>query len=529
MTDVFTDCQRTLPALLLRQADRYADRTCLVTEVGTFTFSEMPSLAARYGALLEDNGVRRGDRVVVVSENRLEMLALFLGCAWSGAIFVPVNTASKGRQLEHVIGNAEPTILALENVLRGQLETLEHVPPSLQRLWIIDEDTRHQERWREIPVTRMPVPTRAASLLPPDPADTLAVLYTSGTTGPSKGVECPQAQFTYWGEVVGGFLSVTSADTLYTCLPLFHTNALNGFVQALVHGARFVLGPRFSASRFWERLADAEATVTYLLGAMVSILVAREESPLDRKHTVTRALAPATPAELWDTVRHRFGIQIIEGHGMTETNGVIGPRDGEQRPGYMGRTMEGFHARIVGEAGEDVPPGTVGELLVSSDDPLAFASRYWRDEEATRAAWVNGWFHTGDRVLADTDGYYRFLDRAKDVIRRRGENISAWEVEQVLILHPSVAAAAAIGVPSPLGEDDVMACVVVQDGFQLDPADLITFCHTRLAYFAVPRYIEILDELPMTENGKAKKYALRERGVGPTTWDRERAGLILPR
>jgi crotonobetaine/carnitine-CoA ligase len=195
----------------------------------------------------------------------------------------------------------------------------------------------------------------------------------------------------------------------------------------------------------------------------------------------------------------------------------------------MGRIMEGFHARVVDERGVDVPPETAGELLVSSDEPLAFASGYWRNEDATQSSWLDGWFRTGDRVIVDIDGYFRFLDRTKDAIRRRGENVSAWEVEQVLLLHPSVATAAVIGVPSALGEEDVMACVVARDGEYPDPRELVLFSSARLAYFAVPRYIEYFAELPLTESGKVMKYALRERGVTSSTWDRESAGVIVPR
>jgi crotonobetaine/carnitine-CoA ligase len=530
VTGVFVDCARTLPALLERQAATYGTKDCLITEDGTFSFAELPVMAAQAAALLHDHGVRPGDRVATISENRLEVLQLFLGCAWGGAIFVPINTASKGMQLEHVLRDADPRILVTEVDLLQRLDTVELAPGSLERVWTIARgDDPSSSAWRDRPVTPLPNSTAVAPLEPPAPSDTVAILYTSGTTGPSKGVECPHAQFTYWGEIVGGrFLGVSAEDVLFTCLPLFHTNALNAFVQALVGGARFSLGSRFSASRYWETLARSEATVTYLLGAMVSILCARDPGPHDRAHSVTRALAPATPADLWETMRDRFGIQVIEGHGMTETNGVIGPRDGEQRPGYMGRATAGFRVRVVDDDGRDVEPGVAGELLVSADEPTAFASRYWRNEEATRAAWVDGWFYTGDRVVADSDGYVRFLDRAKDAIRRRGENISAWEVEQVLLLHPAIAEAAAIGVPSPLGEDDVMACLVVRDGLVPPaPAELIEFCRSRLAYFAIPRYIEFLGELPLTENGKVKKYALRARGPQDTTWDREAAGIIV--
>lgn len=531
MSGIFSNRPRTLPALLERQADAYGQKECLVTRQGTFSFAELPSMAARYAAMLHDHGVRPGDRVATISENRLEVLQLFLGCAWGGAIFVPVNTASKGLQLEHVLRDADPRVLVVESDLLQRLDTVERSPGSLERVWALagDDGDPLPTLWRDRPIARLPEGARAATLDPPAPSDTVAILYTSGTTGPSKGVECPHAQFTYWGEIVGGrFLGVSPDDVLFTCLPLFHTNALNAFVQALVGGATFSLGSRFSATRFWETLATSNATITYLLGAMVSILCARDPGPHDRAHRVTRALAPATPAELWETMRERFGIHVVEGHGMTETNGVIGPLDGEQRPGYMGRVTPGFKARVVDDDGRVVEPGVAGELLVSADEPTAFASRYWRNEKATHAAWVDGWFHTGDRVVADSDGYFKFQDRAKDAIRRRGENISAWEVEQVLLLHPAIAEAAAIGVPSPLGEDDVMACVVARDSSDPPvPAELIEFCRSRLAYFAIPRYVEFFDQLPLTENGKVKKYALRARGPQPATWDREAAGIVV--
>jgi crotonobetaine/carnitine-CoA ligase len=360
------------------------------------------------------------------------------------------------------------------------------------------------------------------------PSDTLAILYTSGTTGPPKGVVCPHAQFWWWGQNTGDALGITEGDVLFTCLPLFHTNALNTVVQALVHGACLVIGDRFSASGFWQTLRDADASVTYILGAMASILAAREPGPLDREHRVRVALSPATSPQLWDVFRDRFGVTIVEGHGMTETNLAVGPRDGEQRPGWMGRSMPGFQAKVVDAEDVEVAPGVPGELVVRADEPFAFASGYWRLPDATVESWRNLWFHTGDRVVADAAGWFRFLDRLKDVIRRRGENVSAWEVEQVLTAHPDVVAAAAVPVPSPLGEDDVMAFVVCSDPAP-SPDELTAWADERLPYFAVPRYIDYLAELPLTENGKIRKYVLRERGVSESAWDREKDGVPRPR
>jgi crotonobetaine/carnitine-CoA ligase len=347
------------------------------------------------------------------------------------------------------------------------------------------------------------------------------MLYTSGTTGPSKGVLCPHAQWYWWAVKAGEILGVREGDVLYTCLPVFHTNALSTFAQALLHGATFVPGERFSASRFWQRLSDSGATITYLLGAMVYILAKRPPEEYV-EHTTRVALAPATSAELCVEFRQRFGIRIVDAWGSTETNAVIASSVGDAPPGSMGGVVDGFDARAVDEDDEEVPRGTPGELVVRSDLPFAFATGYHGLPEKTVDAWRNLWFHTGDRVVCDEDGWFWFVDRLKDSIRRRGENISSYEVEAVLSAHPDVAAAAVVPVPADVGEDEVLACVVPRDGVRLDPAELVAFCEPRLAAFAVPRYVELVDELPLTANGKVEKFRLRERGVTATTWDRGR-------
>lgn len=519
--------ERTLPNLLERAAAEYGADPSLTVGNVRLSFVEIRQVAAGYAGALAESGVGPGERIGVMAENRWELLALWLGCAWHGSLFVPINTASRGRQLEHVLRDAAPKVLAVEPGPDGRLSELAQLPNELEQIWAIEPLDALPPPG--IDVVSFPEPSAPIPPATVAPGDTTAILYTSGTTGPSKGVMCPHAQFTWWGQNVGDWLGLTPDDTAYTCLPLFHTNALNGFVQALMHGAHYVVGPRFSASQFWQRLIDAEATVTYLLGAMVSILLAREPSPLERAHSVRIALAPGCSPETWQAFEERFGIAIIEGHGMTETNAVIGPRDGEQRPGQMGRVRTGYNAKVVDENDAEVPDGTPGELVMRADEPFAFATGYWRNPEATVAAWRNLWFHSGDRVVRDEDGYFRFLDRIKDAIRRRGENISGWEVEQALLEHAAVEAVAAIPVASDLGEDDVMVCIVATSGQAIDRTELIRFCEPRLPYFAIPRYIDVLDELPLTENGKVRKYELRERGATDATWDREAAGVQIQR
>jgi crotonobetaine/carnitine-CoA ligase len=520
--------QRTLPGLLELQAEALGDRPFLTVGDVTRSFTEMRDAVAGLAGSFAAAGVGPGDRVAIMAENRLEVLDAWFACAWLGASLVPVNTATRGPQLQHVLSNSEPRALSLEPEFLGHLDVLEEVPVGLERIWSVEPVERAD--WRGVPIEPFPAAGAPIPAQPVAPGDTVAILYTSGTTGPSKGVMCPQAQFYWWALSTAALLDGMSGDdVLYTCLPLFHTNALNACMQALVHGARFVVGPRFSASRFWDRIVEADATVTYLLGAMVSILAKTPESAAEQQHRLRVALAPATPADLHELFRTRFRLTLRDGFGMTETNAVIGALDGRQPPGSMGYVMPGYQAKIVDENDEEVPDGTPGELVMRADEPFAFATGYWRMPDKTVESWRNLWFHSGDRAVREADGSFRFLDRMKDAIRRRGENISAWEVEQVLQSHPDVAAAAAIPVPSELAEDEVMAVIVPRPGATIDYEGLIRHCEPRLAYFAVPRYLEAMDELPQTPNGKVRKFVLRERGVTATTWDREAAGVVVKR
>jgi crotonobetaine/carnitine-CoA ligase len=511
--------ERTIPALLERQADRYGDRALIRSGDRELSYQQARAAAAEAAGTLQSAGVAPGDRVAAMCENRLELLQLILGCAWMGAIVVPINTAIRGAQLEHVLRNADPLLMMADAPL---MSWLEHVDPCVVpgQLWALDEGAPGTVGGR--PVARPPESPASVPAHAVGPGDTAAILYTSGTTGPSKGVCCPHAQLYWWGVLVSESLAIEDGDVLYTCLPLFHTNALTAFVQALVSGATFALGPRFSASRFWTQVRDTDADVTYLLGAMVSILMAREHAPAERAHHVRVALAPATPPWLFLPFRDRFGVQLVEGYGSTETNNAIAPdHPRDARRGYMGPVRTGFSARVVDENDEHVADGKAGELVLRHEEPFAFATGYYRMPEQTVKAWRNLWFHTGDRVVREPDGWYRFIDRSKDAIRRRGENISSWEVEQALVAHDLVQAAAAFPVPSELGEDEVMAAVVLEPGATLAPDELIRHCEPRLAYFAIPRYIDFVEQLPLTENGKVRKHVLRERGVTTTTWDRE--------
>jgi carnitine-CoA ligase len=523
----FAPQERTLPVMLERQARRHGARRLFTAGDASFSYEAAPAIAARFAGTLVAAGIRPGDRVALMCSNRPEFMECFLGCAWLGAVMVPINVASRGPQLQHILANSGARLLIVEAELLGALEHVVLDDLALERIWLIGGPAAAP--FDRIAVSDVPPRSAAIAAGSTDPAQLLAILYTSGTTGPSKGVCCPQAQYFWWGAHGIRNLEIREGDVLCTTLPLFHTNALGAFYQALLSGSTLVAEPRFSASRYWQSLIDRNASVTYLLGAMVPILLSREPSAQERSHRVRCALSPGVPANLFGVFQERSGIHLIDGYGSTETNFVIGSTAAEQRPGSMGTVRDGFDARVLDANGEETRPGEPGELVLRSDEELAFATGYFAMPDKTADAFRDGWFHTGDRVVREADGHFRFVDRLKDAVRRRGENISSFEVEQVLLSHPEVGNAAVFAVPSELAEDEVMAAIVRQPGSRLTEDALAEFCRPRLARFAVPRFIEFFDTLPTTENGKVQKFKLRDRGVTANTWDCDASGAGMQR
>ena len=522
LTTAFAPQERVMPTMLERQAARFGDRPLFVAGSVRWSYRDAVLVAARYGAALLDAGIRAGDRVALLCSNRAEFMQAFLGCAWIGAVAVPINVASRGAQLRHILVNSGARLLVVEADYLDAVRALDAADLPMQKVWLVGDVAATG-------TAEFPKPTTSAPKAALRPGDTLAILYTSGTTGLSKGVCCPHAQYFWWGIHSSELLGLQEGEVLLTTLPLFHTNALNAFFQALLTGSTLVVETRFSASAFWSSLVQHRATVTYLLGAMVPILLSKDPTPHDKAHRARIALAPGVPPQFHAEFHERFGMHLLEGYGSTETNFVIGADLAAQRPGTMGKVRAGFEARVVDDQDNEVPRGEPGELVLRASEPFAFATGYFGMDDKTVEAWRNLWFHTGDRVVCDEDGYFKFVDRLKDAIRRRGENISSYEVEQVLLSHPLIETAAVYPVKSEMAEDEVMAAIVLRAGARLAEVELMRFCETRMAYFCVPRYVDFIDQLPVTENGKVQKFKLRERGITQTTWDREAAGYKLAR
>lgn len=527
-TNRFAPSERTLPVMLQRQAETYQHRDLIrFPDGGGIRFDEACGIAAAAAAVFAGAGVVPGDRVAIFCGNHLDFIRLYLGCAWHGIIAVPINTASRGPQLEHILRNCEAKIIAIDAAFADRLNGIRDAGLSIKTVWVVGQDDAPElDGWT---ATTLPAFEGHLDAHPSGPGDTVNILYTSGTTGPSKGVCCPQAQYFWWAVHTSTLLEIEEGDVLYTTLPLFHTNALNSFYQALLTGSTLQVGGRFSVSRFTEDLVRCKANVTYLLGAMVPMILSRDPAPEDRNHDVRVILAPGVPARFQEEFCDRFGVGLIDGYGSTETNFVLGSIASENLPGTIGRVRPGFEARVVDADDNPLPDGAAGELVLRASEPYSFATGYYNMPEATVSAWRNLWFHSGDRVLREPGGTFRFLDRMKDTIRRRGENISSFEVEQVITRHKDVVAAAVFPVPSDLAEDEVMVSLVLRDGAILTPEALLDDCQMDIPYFAIPRYVDFVTELPMTENGKIQKFKLRERGKTDTTWDRDAAGYKIDR
>jgi crotonobetaine/carnitine-CoA ligase len=441
-------------------------------------------------------------------------------------VFVPFNTAYRGSLLEHVLRNSDATLLVAH---AGLLDRLEGIDTSAIATVVVVGDAAAPARFVSVPFGDLSgTEAELAPLARPiEPWDNQAIIYTSGTTGPSKGVLSSYLHL-YTNAGPDSWPFVTGEDRFLVNMPIFHIGGMGIPFVMLARGGSIALMENYSTDRFWDVVRATGCTVMFLLGVMATFLMKAPPSDRDREHSITKAfMVPLT--DIAGPFHERFGIDIYTIFNMTEISSPIVSGPNPTRPGTCGTVRPGVEVRLVDANDCEVPVGAVGEMLVRTDRPWSMNSGYHRNPEATAKAWANGWFHTGDAFRRDADGYFYFVDRVKDAIRRRGENISSFEVESEILAHPDVREAAAIGVPSEFSEDDVMAVIAPVPGRTIDCAELIAFLTPRMSYFMIPRYIRILDELPKTASAKVQKADLRRDGITPDTWDRDKAGIRLTR
>jgi crotonobetaine/carnitine-CoA ligase len=516
-----TASPQTVPQLLQQQVARYGNRPFLFFEDMVFGYQDLAEQMERVAGALQRAGIGKGDKVALMLDNRPEFIFLWFALARIGAVEVPVNTAHKGDLLAYTLDQADCRLACIDKALAPQVEAIRSRTPKLERLVVLDTDGA--ESWEAFLRG-----ARAADPVEVRDTDPAAILFTSGTTGPSKGAVLPHGYPLLLGKMLTAQARYTEQDRLLNALPLFHGNAqFLSTVPALASGAQMVLLRRFSASAFWDTVRRHGCTEFNYIGGIVSILLKAEPRADDADNPLRVMIGAGAPRDRFEEFERRFGVQLLEGYGMSEIGVPICSLLDDRRAGSCGKPRFGYEVRVVDDAGDEVGPDTPGELLVRPTTRNAMLLEYYRMPEKTVEAWRDLWFHTGDYLQYDAAGWYYFIDRKKDAIRRRGENISSFEVERMVLAHPAVLECAAVAVPSELGEDEVLLCAVLRPGATLAATALVAHCEERMARFMVPRYIRVLDRLPKTPTERVQKYLLRAAGVTPDTYDREAvAGVV---
>ena len=519
----------TIGSVLASRAERQPDREIVRFEDEAVTYGGLDETANRVANALAGLGLAKGDRVAVMLGNRPEYLGLWFGIARAGLVEVPLNTGLRGDMLVHMLNTCGCRLLVIDGQWLERIERVASRLESLERIVVLGEgEASGLECLPHESLLAASAGRPDAVVVPQDPS---VILFTSGTTGPSKGaVLSHRANFTVASSTCT-LMRYGEDEVLFNMFPLYHVNARYTSVlpSMWLDRGTCVLHDRFSASRFWDICRAEGVTAFNFMGALVLMLFKQPERDDDADNPVRCAYGAPAPVAVLERFERRFGVELIEVYGSTELGACLQNRVGDRRIGSCGREAPHYIVEIHDEDDNPVGPEIEGEIVVRSREPHIMVEEYFGAPEASLAAFRNLWFHTGDRGRRDEDGWFYYVDRLKDAIRRRGENISSWEVEQVVNDHEAVAESAAIGIPSDLTEEEVMVVVVLQEGAELQPEGLLDFCQDRLPHFAVPRYVRFCSELPKNHAQRIQKQELRAEAVTADTWDREEHGYVVTR
>ena len=533
----------TLVEAVRHQARAQGERAFLSFENGErLSFAEVDRLTDCLATALADLGLTAGDRILGLLTNSKEFMITMIATHKLRAVFVPVNTELRGGFLEHQIINSSPRIIVVDDDLMGRFSSFDPSETGIETVvGVGDESSPDISKLgllAEVSQVRMDslldTTPNTEKLADPSPSDVCTIMYTSGTTGPSKGVLMPQGHCYLFALGIVAAMELTEQDRYFCCMPLFHANGLFMQVYAsLLAGSSCHVTKRFSVTDWLNIVREENVTVTNALGVMPEFIFRSPPSPSDRDHKMTRILAIPVAEEWGVAMQERFGVKLRQGFGMTEVNMVAySDLDDPVMSGCAGPPLSDFFEVIIADPDSDVelPRDQVGEILVRPKIPFCFNVGYFKMPDKTVEAWRNLWFHTGDAGRMDSEGRLFFVDRIKDRIRRRGENISSYELEQTLNEYPGVIESAAVGlrVPGAGGEDEIKVVIAI-NGPSPDPEAFLDWCVPRMPRHTVPRYLEFVAELDKTASGKIRKQAIRDAGVTENTWDRESIGYVISR
>lgn len=533
--DLTNTDDRNLGRVLQLQARAIGDLPGLLVDERRYSYAEINARVNRYAAGLAQLGLERGGRVSIYLPSCADFIFLTLAVNKLGAVWVPVNTDYKGSWLTDTINDTRATLLITDASLLPRLDGLLdglHYRALVVRAPVAVALPAGAVRLDEFDALDDAEPEVA----PIHYGETSAILWTSGTTGKSKGVMVPHNVWIRSGLNSHKLLGTRPGDVIYNCLPLYNAAAwVANIYRALLTGVPVALDPAFSPARFWDRIRFYGVTETITLGAMHMFLWKQPERPDDADNTLRSAHVIPLPEELVEPFKRRFGIERIErGYGQSEANPIIARvDDGSRRwkPNAMGEVVDGIELKMLDDAGCEVGPGEVGEFCIRPLQEYVLFNGYFDNPEATAAAYFGAWYRTGDLGLRDADGDFFFVDRKSDFLRYKGRNVSSLQVESVALKCPGVKEVACFGIPSEelASESEIKLDVVLEPGATLEPERLARFINDHAPYFFVPRYIEFVEALPYTPTNKLQKFKLRQKGLTPGTWDRTRTGFVVQR
>ena len=523
-----------LPKVLKDQAIKSPDKEFLQFSYGKpLTFSEVNTKANQIANLLSKLGVNKGDKVSVYMPNSLEICLAWFGILKNGSVMVPINTAYVMDFLQYIIESSDSKVIIIAEEFMDRLKNIQDRIPLIENVIVWPRESKDKlelmgyegskvQSWNDfVQNGGQEEPNVELTHL-----DHARLMYTSGTTGRSKGVVRPCAADYSSAMNYSLVMDLTEDDTVFTCLPLFHSNGMvMGVYPAMIQGCKVVVEEKYSASNFWKWMKDFKITKFNLVGVMSYFMWNAPVVPEEKDHNVELVLGSPAPHDIIEEFMERFNIKFMEGYGLTEVGQCTFMRPGEPfRVGSCGKESPGYEIKIVNpETDEELPPNTPGELVLRPRIPNICLHYYHKMPEKTVSDFRNFWFHTGDLCRKDEDGYIFFMDRVKDYIRRRGENISSFEVENMVSSHPNISEAAAIAVKvseeGRYSEDEVMIVVVLEEGKDLAPEEIIEFLKPIMPKFMIPRFIKFRDNLPKTPTNRVQKVKLREEGVTSDTWD----------
>ncbi len=497
--------------LLERNAEEVPRKECILFEEGdSWTYEEGLKQAYQAANALSEIGIQRGENVLVFLPNTKDWIRSWWGITTLGAVVVPVNTSFKGEMLKHAFQEIHANYVITTPDLGEKIQGLD------LDITLIDPSTLTEGSGNEPKLER-----------PIEPWDIHTLIFTSGSTGRSKAVNTPYFHLYMAG--IPWWSRATSDDTFLAMFPNYHTSGMVPLISFWSKKGRIALRKAFSASQYLDTVRKCRVTIGLLIGTMPEFVASMLPLPDDADNPL-RAVMSIPMVKDPDAFKRRFGVEeLISVYGSTDVSIPIMTMGPDANIQSLGTVRKGIQVRVVDDHDIPVPTGKVGELIIRTDRPWEMNAGYYGRPEQTAYAWRNGWFNTEDLVTCDNEGNYYLVGRKKDAIRRRGENISSFEVEREVMAHHNILEAACVGVPAKFGEDEVKVFVVPRKMEQFDPVELIEFLIPRMPYFMVPRFVEAVPELPKTHTDRIKKYELREWGNSENTWDREAAGIILKR